>query len=77
MTTQTTKLSGTFSASNAGNIGLVQYLLRAIRVTAAAAPCSLHLQHDRGDTDFRPAPGGQYRPLAFTASVEAMKLRSF
>jgi hypothetical protein len=77
MTTQTTKLSGTFSALQTSNGGLVQRLLRAIRVTAAAAPCSAHLQHDRGETDCRPAPEGPYRPLAFTASVEAMKLRAF
>lgn len=77
MTTQTTKLSGTFSASKTSNSGLVQRLLRAIAMTKAAAPCSDHLLYDRGDLDCRPSPEGPHRPMAFTASVEAMKLRAF
>lgn len=77
MTTQTTKLSATFSATPISHSGFVQRLLRAIGMTKTAAPCSPHLQHDRGDLDCRPAPEEPQHSLAYSASFEAMKLRSF
>lgn len=76
MTTQTTKLSGTFSATPISNSGFVQRLLRAIKPATTAAPCSPNLSYDRGDLDSRPAPEESYRPLAYSATFEAMKMRS-